>query len=102
MREEKQTASERDDISIDEKSQLEKEIEEKIEELHGLRPLKLLTDSKYREFRRRYGDVFEADTGAQAVLTILKNSPPGPSQCTKRSILLQGSEGRKPSRDCRW
>jgi DNA-directed RNA polymerase subunit beta' len=72
LREEKQTASERDDISIDEKSQLEKETEEKIEELDGLRPLKLLTDSKYREFKKRYGDVFEADTGAQAVLTILK------------------------------
>jgi len=72
LREEKQAASERDDISVDDKLQLEKEVEERIEELDGLRPLKLLTDSKYREFRRRYSDVFEADTGAQAILTILK------------------------------
>lgn len=72
LRGEKQAISERDDISVEDKSQMEKEMDERIEELDGLRPLKLLTDSKYREFRKRYGEIFEADTGAQAILTILK------------------------------
>lgn len=72
LREDIQKLNERDDISIDEKSQMEKEIEERIDEVEGLQPFKLLTDSKYRDIRRRYGQIFEADTGAQAILSILR------------------------------
>ena len=51
---------------------LEKEVEDKITDVEDLYPFKLLTDSRYREMRNKYGHVFEADTGAQAILTTLQ------------------------------
>jgi len=51
---------------------LEKEVEDKISDVEDLCPLKLLTDSRYRDMRNKYGQLFEADTGAQAILTILE------------------------------
>jgi len=40
--------------------------------VEDLNRLKLLTDSRYRELRGKYGHMFEADTGAQAILTTLQ------------------------------
>ncbi|MEE9261554.1 MAG: DNA-directed RNA polymerase subunit beta', partial [Dehalococcoidia bacterium] len=53
-------------------SQLELEYESRIDELEDLRPLKLVTESRHRELKERYGEVFEASMGAEAVLEILK------------------------------
>jgi len=72
LQEERQQVSQREDTTIEEKAALDREIEEKIEELEELHPLKLLTDTKYREIKKKHGTLFEADTGAQAILTILR------------------------------
>ncbi len=72
LQEERQGVSEREDMTIEERARVDKEIEEKIEEIEELRPLRLLTDSKYRELRKKHGAIFEADAGAQAILAILR------------------------------
>ncbi len=72
LREERQEVSEREELSIEERARIDAEIEAKIEEIQDLRPLRLLTDSKYRELKKKHGAMFEADTGAQAILAILK------------------------------
>ena len=50
-----------------------KEIEAKINELNELCPLMLFTESRYRELKEKYGDIFEAGRGAEAILEILQN-----------------------------
>ncbi|MBI2964831.1 MAG: DNA-directed RNA polymerase subunit beta', partial [Chloroflexi bacterium] len=56
------------------KDQVESEITAKIEELEGIKPLDLLTESRYRELRDRFGEVFRAGMGAEAVLEILRRT----------------------------
>ncbi|MFL2652987.1 MAG: DNA-directed RNA polymerase subunit beta' [Dehalococcoidia bacterium] len=46
--------------------------ETKIEELEALDVMQLLTEAKYREYRDKYGPVFIAEMGAEAILKILK------------------------------
>ncbi|MBM4444971.1 MAG: DNA-directed RNA polymerase subunit beta' [Chloroflexi bacterium] len=72
LKEERQEVSEREELSIEERARIDAEIEAKIEEIQELRLLRLLTDSKYRELKKKHGTMFEADTGAQAILAILK------------------------------
>jgi DNA-directed RNA polymerase subunit beta' len=72
LQEERQEVSQREDMSIEERARVDAEIEEKIEEIQELRPMRLLTDSKYRELKKKHGAMFEADTGAQAILAILR------------------------------
>ncbi len=72
LQEERQEVSQREDTSIEERARVDGEIEEKIKEIQELRPQRLLTDSKYRELKKKHGDMFEADTGAQAILAILR------------------------------
>lgn len=72
LQEERQGISQREDVNIEERARLDKEIEEKIDEIGELRSLRLLTDSKYRELKKKHGAMFEADTGAQAILAILR------------------------------
>ena len=45
--------------------------EAKLDDLHELRPLALLTEAKYRELREKYGPIFQAGMGAEAVLETL-------------------------------
>ncbi|TAK89621.1 DNA-directed RNA polymerase subunit beta' [Patescibacteria group bacterium] len=40
-------------------------------ELEGLAPLTLLTEAKYRDLNLKYGDVFKADIGAEAIRNLL-------------------------------
>jgi DNA-directed RNA polymerase subunit beta' len=72
LQEERREVSEREELSIEERARIDAEIEAKIEEIQDLRPLRLLTDSKYRELKKKHGAMFEADTGAQAILAILR------------------------------
>ena len=51
---------------------MEEQLQEIINELEDLRPLKLLAESKCRELRENYGDVMQASMGAEAILDILK------------------------------
>jgi len=55
----------------DEKEQLERETEVRIEEIEDLSLMTPLPESKYRELKEKY-DFFEAQMGAEAILDILK------------------------------
>ncbi len=57
----------------EEKRRLDTELKERIDELESLVPLMLVSASKCRELRQRWGDVFSAGMGAEAVLEILSN-----------------------------
>ncbi len=57
--------------NVEEKRKLDSELREKIDELEGLVPLTLLSASRCRELRQRWGDVFSAGMGAEAILEIL-------------------------------
>ena len=56
----------------DPKAQLEDAYQAKIDEVEDLRPLQLLTESRYRELRDRCGEVFRASMGAEAILENLR------------------------------
>ncbi|MBI2871737.1 MAG: DNA-directed RNA polymerase subunit beta' [Chloroflexi bacterium] len=55
------------------KSDLENELQAKMDELDNLRPLQLLTEARCRELRERFGEVFTAAMGAEAILNVLHN-----------------------------
>ena len=54
------------------KSEVEDEIADSIDELESLQVGNLFTESRYREFRDRFEDVFKANMGAEAVLERLQ------------------------------
>ena len=58
-------------LSTDE-GQLEETYKMAVDELEDLRIHKLIAESRYRELREHYGDVFEAGMGAEAILAILR------------------------------
>ena len=45
---------------------------EELKEIKGLQPLKLLNEEEYRELKEKYGDIFEAGMGAEAILKAVK------------------------------
>ena len=55
-----------------EEGELDYKLQETINELEDLKPLKILAESKYRELKERYDDLFEAGMGAEAILDILR------------------------------
>ena len=55
-----------------EEPQLEEQLQVAIDELEDLRVHKLIAESRYRELKEHYGDVFQAAMGAEAILAILK------------------------------
>ena len=55
-----------------EEGQLEETYKMAVDELEDLRIHKLIAESRYRELREHYGDVFEAGMGAEAILAILR------------------------------
>ena len=55
-----------------EESDLEFKLQETINELEDLKPLKILAESKYRELKDRFNELFEAGMGAEAILDILR------------------------------
>ncbi|MQG64161.1 MAG: DNA-directed RNA polymerase subunit beta', partial [SAR202 cluster bacterium] len=57
-----------------EEGQLEEQLKAAIDELEDLRPHKLIAETRYRELKEAYGDVFEANMGAEAILAILKTT----------------------------
>ena len=54
------------------KTGLEDELKAKKGEIENLKPLKLLSEEGYQELKDKYGDIFEAGMGAEAILEILK------------------------------
>ena len=61
-----------EDQLANEEKQLEDQMQLAVDELNDLRPHKLVPESRYRELNERYGDVFEAGMGAEAILEILR------------------------------
>ncbi|MDA0263094.1 MAG: DNA-directed RNA polymerase subunit beta' [Chloroflexi bacterium] len=55
-----------------EEGQLEEQLKTATDELEDLRVHKLIAESRYRELKEAYGEVFEAAMGAEAILAILK------------------------------
>ena len=51
----------------------QKETEERISVIEDLSPLKLLTESRYGDLKRKYSSVFKASIGAEAILSVLQN-----------------------------
>ncbi len=52
-------------------------MEDDLQELKSLRTRQLLTKSRYRELAERWGNVFEADMGADAIRKIVAQHGPG-------------------------
>ena len=57
----------------EQKDELEKELGDQIDELEDLMVGQLLTETRYRDLRDRYGIVFSASMGAEAVLDVLRD-----------------------------
>jgi len=57
---------------VEKKEGLEEELKAGIAEIEGLRPLKLLNEEEYRKLQDKYGDIFEAGMGAEAILQVVK------------------------------
>ncbi len=56
---------------VDEKAKLEEALERYQDDLDSLKPLALLSEAKYRELKDKYGPMFTARMGAEAVLQCL-------------------------------
>ncbi len=55
------------------KAALESEHTERIEDLEGLQVGQLLTETRYREVKERFGDVVSGGMGAEAILEVLRS-----------------------------
>ena len=55
-----------------EENQLTEQLQTRIDELEDLRVHQLIAESRYRELKEAYGNVFQAAMGAEAILAILK------------------------------
>ena len=60
--------------SLEEEGKLRDEMQARIDELEDLRVHKLIADSRHRELKEHYGNVFQAMMGAEGVLEILRQS----------------------------
>jgi len=56
-----------------EKRQREVEVRAKVEDIGMIKPLALLSATKYRELKQEWGDIFKASMGAEAMIEILAN-----------------------------
>ena len=57
---------------LDEKRELEEGLQVGLDDLEELRPWMVVSENRYRELREKYGDIFTAGIGAEAILEILK------------------------------
>ena len=57
---------------VEKKAKVEEKLRANREEIESLRPLNLLSEEEYQELKSKHGDIFEAGTGAEAILEILK------------------------------
>jgi DNA-directed RNA polymerase subunit beta' len=58
---------------VEEKTQLEEQLTVDVERLKDLRRCALFTEDQYQELKHKYGQVFEAGIGAEAILQLLKD-----------------------------
>jgi len=57
---------------VEKKAQLEEKLSTEMEQLKDLCPRALLTEERYHGLKQKYGQVFEAEMGAEAILQLLK------------------------------
>jgi DNA-directed RNA polymerase subunit beta' len=76
---------------VEERTGLEEQLAAELEQLRSLSPRQLLTETQYRELKQKYGPIFEAGMGAEAILRILQ----GISLDEMRAELVR--ETRSPS-----
>ncbi len=50
------------------------DVEEKIKDLNSIKVMDLLTEARFRDLRDKFGEVFKASMGAEAILEILKKT----------------------------
>jgi DNA-directed RNA polymerase subunit beta' len=61
------------DQFVNEKAKLEEELTVETEKLKELHVKELLNENQYHDLKQRYGNVFEAGMGAEAILQIMRN-----------------------------
>ncbi|MFH1087126.1 MAG: DNA-directed RNA polymerase subunit beta' [Chloroflexota bacterium] len=57
---------------VEDKSKLQEQFRASLEELSGLTMTRLLTESQYQDLKSKYGELFEASMGAEAMLKLLQ------------------------------
>ena len=85
---------------VEEKTRLEEQLASDIEQLEGLRQGALLTENRYFELQQKFGQVFEAGMGAEAILQILKslNLDELHKALTQETRLTSGQRRKKASK----
>ena len=88
---------------IDEKTKLEEELSIEIEQLKDIRPRVLLTETQYQELKQKYGQVFKAGMGAEAILEITRgiNLDEIRNELLEESHSTSGQRRRKASKQLR-
>ncbi|MDH5695796.1 MAG: DNA-directed RNA polymerase subunit beta', partial [Dehalococcoidia bacterium] len=84
----------------EEKTQLEEKISADIEQLKDLRKSALLTENQYHELKQKYGQVFDAGMGAEAILQLLKviNLDEMRNELVRETHSASGQRRRKASK----
>ncbi|MBM2826738.1 MAG: DNA-directed polymerase, beta' subunit, partial [Dehalococcoidia bacterium] len=59
--------------AVQELSRLRQDMETELDGIDSLQPVKIIPEAKYRELREKYGSMFSAGMGAEAILEILRN-----------------------------
>ncbi len=97
MEQEKATVEEINQLrnqSVEEKTKLEEELALDTEKLKELHVKELLTENQYHDLKLKFGDVFEAGMGAEAILHIMK----GINLDEMRNNLLQETQSSSGQR----
>jgi len=59
-------------VFVEKKAELGQELMARKAEIEDIKPLKILNEEEYRDLKGKYGDIFEAGMGAEALLEILR------------------------------
>jgi len=88
---------------IEAKIKLEEELAIEVEQLKDIRQRALLTEAQYHELKQKYGQVFEAGLGAEAILQIIKsvNLDEMRNKLIEESHSTSGQRRRKASKQLR-
>jgi len=88
---------------IDDRTRLEEELHSEVEQLRDIQQQKILSESQYHELKQKYGDVFEAGMGAEAILQIIKEIKLDKlrNELVEESQSTSGQRRRKASKQLR-
>jgi len=88
---------------IDDQTRLEEELHSEVEQLRDIQQRKILSDSQYHELKQKYGEVFEAGMGAEAILQIIREIKLDKlrNELVEESQSTSGQRRRKASKQLR-